>query len=298
MLPFQGLPHETLSGVHTMDPVTMSGLLKADEEKIRNELKADAAFDKNRKQSAVRLDDSFSKLLLRYNAACTDDPVKQAVADCQTAAVRDMLPLLTAGTAQKEISKRRFRTGGVIALLIAVIFALISVLLVRDYYLVGCAMIALAAVCAFLAGRLWYGEREVRVRAGLDPEIVWRTLKKTTETMDRKTAEFLGLYKGWQQEAETAAPASSSVLDPESLKLVGDLLEALYAENGDYALRQLKQLLPWLRRQGIDVKNYSTDTAELFELLPTKKASATQRPALVSEGKLLLVGRATEHVDT
>ena len=58
-------------GYMQMDPVTMSGLLKADEEKIRNELKADAAFDKNRKQSAVRLDDAFSKMLLRYNAACT-----------------------------------------------------------------------------------------------------------------------------------------------------------------------------------------------------------------------------------
>ena len=57
-----------------MDPVTMSGLLKADEEKIRNELKADAAFDKNRKQSAVRLDDAFSKMLLRYNAACSRLP--------------------------------------------------------------------------------------------------------------------------------------------------------------------------------------------------------------------------------
>ena len=285
-------------GYMQMDPVTMSGLLKADEEKIRNELKADAAFDKNRKQSAVRLDDAFSKMLLRYNAACTDDPVRQAVADCQTAAVRDMLALLTAGTAQKEISKRRFRTGGVIALLMAVIFALVAVLLVKEYYPVGCILIGIAALCAFLAGRLWYGEREVRVRAGLDPEAVWRTLKKTTDTIDRKTEEFLDLSKGWQQEAAAAAaPAAAASLNEESLKMIGDLLEALYAENGDYALRQLKQLLPWLRRQGIEVKDYSAETAELFELLPTKKASSTQRPALVSGDKLLLVGRATEHID-
>lgn len=276
----------------------MSGLLKADEEKIRNELKADAAFDKNRKQSAVRLDEAFSKILLRYNAACTDDPMRQAVADCQTAAVRDMLGLLTAGTAQKEISKRRFRTGGVIALLTAIIFGLIAALLVKEYYLVGCILIGAAALSAFLAGRLWYGEREVRIRAGLDPETVWRTLKKTTETVDRKTEEFLDQAKGWQKDATAAAPAQqASSPDDESLKLIGDLLEALYAENGDYALRQLKQLLPWLRRQGIEVKNYSADTAEYFELLPTKKASSTQRPALVSGDKLLLVGRATEHID-
>ena len=275
----------------------MSGLLKADEEKLRSELKADALYDKDRKQSAVRLDEAFSKILLRYNAACTDDPMRQALADCQTAAVRDMLALLTAGTAQKEISKRRFRTGALITLLLAVIFGLVAALLIKEYYLVGCALMAAAALSAFLAGRLWYGEREVRVRAGLDPDVVWRTLKKTTETVDRKTAEFLDLSRGWQQEAAEATPADGPALDGESLKLVGDLLEALYAGNGDYALRQLRQLTPWLRRQGVEVVDYGADSAELFELLPTKKAAATQRPALVADGKLLLVGRATEHID-
>ena len=280
-----------------MEAVTMSGLLKADEEKLRSELKADALYDKDRKQSAVRLDEAFSKILLRYNAACTDDPMRQALADCQTAAVRDMLALLTAGTAQKEISKRRFRTGALITLLLAVIFGLVAALLIKEYYLVGCALMAAAALSAFLAGRLWYGEREVRVRAGLDPDVVWRTLKKTTETVDRKTAEFLDLSRGWQQEAAEATPADGPALDGESLKLVGDLLEALYADNGDYALRQLRQLTPWLRRQGVEVVDYGADSAELFELLPTKKAAATQRPALVADGKLLLVGRATEHID-
>ena len=275
----------------------MSGLLKADEEKLRSELKADALYDKDRKQSAVRLDEAFSKILLRYNAACTDDPMRQALADCQTAAVRDMLALLTAGTAQKEISKRRFRTGALITLLLAVIFGLVAALLIKEYYLVGCALMAAAALSAFLAGRLWYGEREVRVRAGLDPDVVWRTLKKTTETVDRKTAEFLDLSRGWQQEAAEAAPADGPALDGESLKLVGDLLEALYADNGDYALRQLRQLTPWLRRQGVEVVDYGADSAELIELLPTKKATATPRPALGADGKLLLVGRATEHID-
>jgi len=43
--------------------------------------------------------------------------------------------------------------------------------------------------------------------------------------------------------------------------------------------------------------DYSPETADLFELLPTKRSSATQRPALVSGETLLLAGRATEHVD-
>ena len=278
----------------------MSSLLKADEERIRNELRADAAFDKNRKQSAARLDEAFGRMLLRYNAACTDDPERQALADCETAIVRDMLDLLTAGTARKEISKRRFRTGGVIALLVAVIFALIAALAVKEYYLAGCVLIGLAAVSAFIAGRLWHGEREVRVRAGLDPDTVWRTLKKTADTADRKTEEFLDLSRVRRQEAaaESVASSQAAVPDDESLKLIGSLLEALYAENGEYALRQLKQLKPWLHQRGIDLRDYSADSAELFELLPSKKASATLRPALVSDGKLLLIGRATEQIGT
>ena len=278
--------------------VSMSSLLKADEETIRNELKANAAFDKNRKQSAVRLDEVFSRILLRYNAACTDNPERQALADCETAAVREMTELLLAGTAQKEISRRRFRTGGVIALLVAVIFGLIAALLVKQYYLVGCVLIALAALSAFLSGLLWYGEREVRVRAGLDPDIVWRTLKKTTDTMDRKTEEFLELSQGWRKEAAASTPVpAAAVPDEESLKLIGSLLEALYAENGEYALRQLKQLRPWLRKLGIETRDYGPETAELFELLPSKKGASTLRPALVSDHKLLLVGRATEQVE-
>ena len=102
----------------------------------------------------------------------------------------------------------------------------------------------------------------------------------------------------WQKEAAEKASAGTAggaaALDEASLKLVGSLLEALYADNGDFALRQLKQLRPWLNRHGIELKDYGPETAELFELLPSKKTSATLRPALVAGEKLLLVGRATE----
>ena len=280
-----------------MDSVNMSSLLLAEEDKIRTELKADSAIDQNRRQSVDRLNEVLDSVLLRYSAANANDPKRQAVADCQAAAVRDMLGLLLAGTARKEIEKRRFRVGGVICLLLAVICGLISALLIRDYYLPGCILMGAAVLFGFLAGRLWYGEREVRVHAELDADVVWKTLKKTMETMDRKSEEYLAQEETWLRErTDTASPASAS-RDPETLRLLGDLLEALYAGNGDYALRQLKKLLPWLRQQGIEAVDYSPETADLFELLPTKRSSATQRPALVSGETLLLAGRATEHVD-
>ena len=280
-----------------MDSVNMSSLLLAEEDKLRTELRADSAIDQNRRQSVDRLNEVLDRVLLRYSAANAGAPKRQAVADCQAAAVRDMLGLLLAGTARKEIEKRRFRVGGVICLLLAVICGLISALLIRDYYPAGCILMAAAALFGFLAGRLWYGEREVRVHAELDADVVWKTLKKAVETMDRKSEEYLAQEETWLREQKDASSPASASRDPETLRLLGDLLEALYADNGDYAIRQLKKLLPWLRQQGIEAVDYSPETADLFELLPTKRASATQRPALVREGTLLLAGRATEHVD-
>ena len=280
-----------------MDSVNMSSLLLAEEDKIRTELKADSAIDQNRRQSVDRLNEVLDSVLLRYSAANAGDRKRQAVADCQAAAVRDMLGLLLAGTARKEIEKRRFRVGGVICLLLAVICGLISALLIRDYYLPGCILMGAAVLFGFLAGRLWYGEREVRVHAELDADVVWKTLKKTMETMDRKSEEYLAQEETWLREQKDASSPASASRDPETLRLLGDLLEALYAGNGDYALRQLKKLLPWLRQQGIEAVDYSPETADLFELLPTKRSSSTQRPALVSGEMLLLAGRATEHVD-
>lgn len=280
-----------------MDSVNMSSLLQAEEDKIRTELKADSAIDQNRRQSVDRLNEVLDGVLLRYSAANAGAPKRQALADCQAAAVRDMLGLLLAGTARKEIEKRRFRVGGVICLLLAVICGLIAALLIRDYYLPGCILMAAAALFGFLAGRLWYGEREVRVHAELDADVVWKTLKKAVETMDRKSEEYLAQEETWvREQKDTSSPAYAS-WNPETLRLLGDLLEALYAENGDYAIRQLKKLLPWLHQQGIEAVDYSPESADLFELLPTKRASATQRPALVSGETLLLAGRATEHVD-
>ena len=280
-----------------MDSVNMSSLLQAEENKIRTELKADSAIDQNRRQSLDRLNEVLDRVLLRYSAANANDRKRQAVADCQAAAVRDMLGLLLAGTARKEIEKRRFRVGGVICLLLAVICGLISALLIRDYYLPGCILMAAAALFGFLAGRLWYGEREVRVHAELDADVVWKTLKKAVETMDRKSEEYLAQEETWLRDQKDAISPASASWSPETLRLLGDLLEALYAQNGDYAIRQLKKLLPWLHQQGIEAVDYSPETADLFELLPTKRASATQRPALVSGETLLLAGRATEHVD-
>ena len=277
-----------------MEPVSFSDLLTADETRIRTALRADAVIDQNRRQSVERLREELGRILLRCNADSAD-PARQALAGCLLAPVRDMLELLEAGVAEKETEKRAVRAGAAMALLTAVILALLAALLVRRYFTAGCVCAAAAVACAFAAGRLWYGERQVRVHAGLDPDIVWRTLRKTAQTMDQKLAEYLAREQALRQTQQRAGEPVR--LEPEDWTLFGDLLEASCAGNGDYALRQLGKVEPWLRRHGVQTAAYGPDTAELFELLPTKNQSATLRPALLLDGRLLLAGRATEHVD-
>ncbi|MBR6839892.1 MAG: hypothetical protein IKM82_04810, partial [Oscillospiraceae bacterium] len=94
--------------------------------------------------------------------------------------------------------------------------------------------------------------------------------------------------------ADIVSPAGAGITDPEALQLFGDLLEGLYSGNGDFALRQLRKLQPWLASKGIETRDYAPDTAEMFDLLPTRSTPATLRPALLTEGKLLTTGKATE----
>ncbi len=281
-----------------MSSVSMQSLLNSEEEKLRGELRADAVIDQNRSQSIARLNSLFSQVLLRYNAANTDDRTRQALADCLTATAQNMLGLLQAANAKKDIEKRKVRAAAIIGLLAAVICALAAALSIQKYFPVGCVFMVGSTVSAFAAGILWYGEREVRVRTELDSDLVWKTLKKTVETMDHKTEEFLSMKKSWEMEATAeGAVASPAQFGKEEIQLFGDLLEALYSDNGDFALRQLKKLQPYLKSKEIITVDYNSENSDLFEVLPTKKQSGTQRPAILYDGQLLLAGRATEHVD-
>ena len=280
-----------------MESVTMEQLLKAEEEKIRGEIKADTTVDRNREQSVSRLKEALGQTLLRYNAANAGDMVRQGLADSLTATAQDSLGYLLTGTAEKEISRRPVRAGAVISLLCAVSACLGGALFfVKEMPLLyDCILMAVSVLLAFLAGRLWYGEREVRVYAGLDADAVWRTLRKTSSTMDRKITSFCEMEEARIQEAQKNAKENGTKkFNDEELQLFGDLLEGLYSDNGEFSLRQIRKIKPYLQHQGIELKEYDVKNAELFEILPSKKGASTLRPALLEGETLLLSGRATE----
>ena len=279
-----------------METVTMEQLLKAEEEKIRGEIRADTTIDQDRTQSVSRLKETLAQVLLRYNAANSGNQTRQAIADSMTAAIQDACGFLLASTAEKEISKRPLRAGAIISLLCSIICCLSSLLLFgqKMSFLIGCILMVLAIFLAFLSGRLWYGEREVQVRTGLDDDTVWKTLRKTSATMDRKIDRLCELEDARIQEARNSAGETRQKISVEELNLLGDLLEGLYSENGEFSLRQLRKIKPYLQRQGIELEDYAANNAEFFEILPSKKGAATLRPALLEGETLLLAGKATE----
>ena len=279
-----------------METVTMEQLLKAEEEKIRGEIRADITVDQDRGQSVLRLKETLAQVLLRYNAANSGNQTRQAIADSMTAALQDSCSFLLAGTAEKEISSRPLRAAAIISLLCSIICCLSSLLLFgqKMSFLFGCILMVLAIFLAFLSGRLWYGEREVQVRTGLDDDTVWKTLRKTSATMDRKIDRLCELEDARIQEARNSAGETRQKISAEELNLLGDLLEGLYSENGEFSLRQLRKIKPYLQRQGIELEDYAANNAEFFEILPSKKGAATLRPALLEGETLLLAGKATE----
>lgn len=278
-----------------MEQTSMQALLLADEERLRHTLRANDSIEKSREHSVATLSEELGNLLLRYNAACGSDRMRQALADCVTATARDSLSLLKAAGAEKETPRRESSGWAMLLLLIAVIAAAASVLLLESMRLVGIACAAAAVIAAFTAGRLWFRRQEVTVRPTLDADALWLGVRRTSETMDLKIDAFCERAAEWAQEQQRTK--TDEGLDEDTLRLFGDLLEALYADNGDFALRQLKKIRPCLHALGVEAVDFNGENADLFELFPSKKPGLTLRPALQAGDRLLLAGRATEQAD-
>ncbi len=279
-----------------MESTTMQALLAADEEKVTNTLRANITVDKSRERCVETLRGELGDMILRYNADCSDDVLRQAVADSMASAVRDSMEFLLAGAMETKKGEKKARAGAPLLLILAIAVCAAGIFLLREqmvteYAVYGC--LAAAVLLAFVAGRIWFKDRDVSARLSLDPDAVWYTMKRTAETMDRKLREFSERAKALEEKnAETEG--ETPPLTQEELALFGDMLESLYADSGEYALRQVRKLVPYLKERGIELVDYDRNCRELFELFPTKNAAATLRPAILWNNKLLLIGRATE----
>lgn len=279
-----------------MDTITLRELLGQDEQRLRDALRANNEHDKSREAVVRTLEDELTALLMRYNAACAGERGRQAAADALTASAKDMLALLRASTVEKTETARRLTLRAVVLLFAALGLCAGAVFFASVKPVGGYACALAAAVCAFLSGRFWFSECTTTVRAGVDADAVWETLRRAVETMDRKLGELSAREKAALAE-QAGQAARNEPLSEAELRLYGDLLEALYVHNGDFALRQLERLPDFLESRGVELVSCRDDNAEFFVRYPSRRDSATQRPALLREGRLLQMGKATEHVE-
>lgn len=276
-----------------MAQTSMLGLLKADESQVRNGLRASKNIDKSTETCAKLLNNELGSMLRRYNAAYENDKMRQALAECVTATAREELELLLAGEIKKENSRRQRTANGIFDLAFAFVLCVAAMLLITRIPLASYFCLALAVLCAYIAGLVWYKGQPVSASVTLDPELAWNALRKTAETMDRKIEEFSA--QDWTPDHQETlhAEGEEASLDPETLALFSDLMEARYMGNGDFALRQLAKLRPYLIKHGITPVEYSVGKEDLFDLLPSKNRTTTQRPAMMSGNELLMKGKAT-----
>jgi hypothetical protein len=277
-----------------MENDTMLELLLAREEDIRNTLRANDSLDKSSEACAETLDKALTETLLRYNASRADRRTQQALADGLTATARSAADLVKAGRAEKKAAARQIETWAILLLLVSVILCTAAIMLAQKLPLGSYVCMAVSVLLAYIGGRAWFKKGEVTVRPTVDADSVWQTLRQTVETMDRKLDELSACV---ESEAEKPA-ADGGTPNAEEIKLLAGLLEALYAQNGEYALRQLARVPDYMEDQGISLVEYSPETEHYFECFPSRRETATQRPAILLGDKLLLMGKAIKQTET
>jgi len=111
---------------------------------------------------------------------------------------------------------------------------------------------------------------------------------------DRLTQAMEDALSQAGQEQASLPGAGRAELTGDLLTPVQMLMEAVYTQDGGYALKAAPQLISALNEQGVELVDFSEEHRDWFEMFPGTEPNLTIRPALVKEGRLLARGQATE----
>lgn len=142
----------------------------------------------------------------------------------------------------------------------------------------------------------------------VDTDTVLHNMKQITMTIDgilsrMEKGDGATLPSGNAESGASSQVQSSILADglaPDQLDFFSELLENAYASrnrhmNDRAAGEQIESIRYYLYKRNIGIEDYAGDTnAEYFEFLPAGGGRATIRPALVSGGKLLKRGLASQ----
>ena len=277
-------------------------------EQDREKLLSDLAQNKTPERAVPVLQSELDRLVYRYNAECETEQLRECAAGMAEAVkaacgladtVREVKvwerTLPSENTKKKDSFLPLAGAGGGLAALGVLLSVLLHPLgIILSAVLPSLAFVA-GSVLLFLSGRKAGKKQEPEARATekhteslVDAEKMYRYLKAAALVMDRRLDELAEELR--YLHAEGAAGDQKELSDAETA-LFADLLEALYCEDGAFALERLKGLSYYLHSLGIELTDYSENTKELFDRMPGADAH-TIRPALTREGKVLKKGLA------
>jgi len=255
------------------------------------------------------LESEMDQLLLKYNEGCASQRQRSSSSYMMQAA-RTAVPLLySQGTPrvweydeapQKAAGvsgrSRVFLFAGVICGIISVVVPALSPAALSSASL-PVSLVTLAAALALMFAAGYFrarpaaasGKKQQKVEIPVSSEKIYRTLHTAALVMDQNLSDIQT-----EEEWEKKNPASANAAEgpfPEDLELFAQLLEAEYSNDGQYAIEKLGTLKYYLHRKGVELIDYSSGTAQMFDVMPSK-TPGTIRPALVSSGRLLKKGLA------
>ena len=290
----------------------MLDLLEKDKDHLLTELTRAGVPER----AAGVLETELDKLLLKYNEQAGSDRERDAAA-YMVKAVRHSLSLVDSvgetkvWEMQEGAQKKRVVNPVALILLIAgIVCAVLTFIFMNaitpkvgmtindlklqqpETYLLLATVVCILAFGLFRrigtgAGRK---NRKQQVEIKIDPQRVYRSLHTAILSVDQSLEEIQAAER-WAKK-EQAGTIEGKVVSQGELDLFADLLTASYSKDGEYALDKIEDLKYYLHKQQIDVTDYSEETKQFFDLMPGTQ-SATIRPALVADGKILKKGLAS-----
>jgi len=290
----------------------MLDLLEKDKDHLLTELTRAGVPER----AAGVLETELDKLLLKYNEQAGSDRERDAAA-YMVKAVRHSLPLVDSvgetkvWEMQEGAQKKRVVNPVALILLIAgIVCAVLTFIFMNaitpkvgmtindlklqqpETYLLLATVVCILAFGLFRRIGTGTGRknRKQQVEIKIDPQRVYRSLHTAILSVDQSLEEIQAAER-WAKK-EQAGTIEGKVVSQGELDLFADLLTASYSKDGEYALDKIEDLKYYLHKQQIDVTDYSEETKQFFDLMPGTQ-SATIRPALVADGKILKKGLAS-----
>lgn len=282
-------------------------LLEKDKENLLTELAAAKEPDR-----AIRvLENELDKILMTYNEQCDSERERDAAAYMMQA-VRLSLPLIDSVGETKiwetgdvvEAHKTRMWPLVIILLVVAVVLCGVGLLpMVLDLggidkvdYVKLAPMelggLAAAMVAGLLARRPGPKKTKTgqRVETHVDPNKICISFRNALLAVDQNLEEIQSMQR-WEKREE-AGKIDGHEVSASELDIFSDLLAASYSKDPEYALEKIDDIKYYLHKQQIEAVDYSAETAQFFDMMPSQRAG-TIRPALVADGKLLRKGMAS-----